>query len=111
MDINQEVGKRIRTIRKIKGDSLKDLSEKIGMSESNISKYERGERTITVEILKKVADIYHISVADIFGEKGELPKELQEQDGKWIAFNEEMKEKNITPEEMRAIINLYQKLK
>lgn len=110
MSVNEEIGQRMRMIRKLRGDSLSDLSKAIGMSESNFSKYERGERTITVELLQKVAKHYRISVADIFGEEGDLPEELKEQNGEWIAFNEEMKNKNITPDELKAIVNLYKKL-
>jgi len=41
--INKEIGERIKTIRKQKGITLADLGARLGISESNMQRYESGK--------------------------------------------------------------------
>ena len=45
---NSDVGNRIRKYRKLKHLTMKELGERIGMSEGNVSRYERGELALDV---------------------------------------------------------------
>ena len=40
---NIEVGKKIRALRKSRGVTMKELGEKVGLSEGNIQRYEIGK--------------------------------------------------------------------
>ncbi len=51
-----EVGERVRMLRKNKGWTLDELSEASGLHPSSISQVERGERNLTLENLSKLAD-------------------------------------------------------
>lgn len=51
-----EVGDRVRMLRKNKGWTLDQLSEASGLHPSSISQVERGERNLTLENLSKLAD-------------------------------------------------------
>ena len=62
-------GKRIRTLRKKRGYTLKDLSEKTGYSVSFISQIERDMVNPTVASLKIICDSLNVSLANIFDDK------------------------------------------
>jgi len=65
---NKQVGERIREVRQDKGLSAEFVAEKLGMSKSNFTKYERGvAKRIDREFLLKVAEILNISVTEING--------------------------------------------
>lgn len=55
-DIKERVGQQIRDARKEKNLTLKELGEKVGVSESVMSRYEKGKQNLTLETLQKVAD-------------------------------------------------------
>jgi transcriptional regulator with XRE-family HTH domain len=103
-------GKYIRNIREKNNDTLEDLANKLDMSFSTLGKYERGERKITPELLEEVANIYDVPLSYFFGEKGELPKELKEIGAEWITFAKEMKNKKLTPDQIKATLELIEKL-
>ena len=48
-DISARIGINLRNIRKLRGLSVRELSEIIGLTEDAIRKYERGDRSLTVE--------------------------------------------------------------
>lgn len=54
--------RRIRDLREDKDMTQKQLAEIINISQSNLSKYERGELDIPSEILIHLADFYNVSV-------------------------------------------------
>ena len=54
--------KNLRKIRKENGMTMKDLADKIGVSESAISQYENGKRQPGFETLKELSGIFNVSV-------------------------------------------------
>ena len=52
----------LRELRKQRGLTMKELGEKIGVSESTISLYETGRRSPSYEILLKIAEYFGVSV-------------------------------------------------
>lgn len=55
--MNLELGQKIKELRVLKELTLKDLSEKTGLSISFISQVERGLSTITITSLQNIADV------------------------------------------------------
>ncbi len=55
-DITGEISELIQTLRNETGLSQKQLSEKTGISQANISKIENGHYTPSIDILKRIAD-------------------------------------------------------
>jgi ribosome-binding protein aMBF1 (putative translation factor) len=56
-DFHKQAGQEIGSLRKKKKLSAKELAEKIGKKESDISKMERGEyKQYTLKLLLKIAD-------------------------------------------------------
>lgn len=59
---------RIKQLRQEKGYSLKDIAEKVGISESQLSFYENGKRKPRDErVWSKIADILDVSVGYLMG--------------------------------------------
>ena len=63
-----DVGKRIKSIRKRKGLTLQDLSEKSGMSATAISAIERNVSSPTVNTLVSIGKALGESLASLLGE-------------------------------------------
>lgn len=64
-EINIQIGKQIRTFRKMRKLTLDQLSDRIHKSKSTISKYERGEISVDIETLYEIADALQIHVEQL----------------------------------------------
>lgn len=61
------VYKRIRDLREDKDLTQKELANYLNVSQKSYSRYERGERTITPEILSQLATFHETSVDYLLG--------------------------------------------
>ena len=48
----------LRSMRKDAGLSQQELGDRLGISKSAVSMYERGERTPDLELLERIADFF-----------------------------------------------------
>lgn len=67
------VGGSIRSTRRLKGLKLREMGERIGCSESMLSKIENSRVSPSLSMLGKIASCLDVSVADLFS-----PGELQQ---------------------------------
>lgn len=58
---------RIRDIREDQDISQQQIADYLMCDQSLYSKYERGERTVPLEIMVKLADYYHTSIDYLVG--------------------------------------------
>ena len=70
------LGERIRTIRKNKKITLKELGVMIGVSEQAIGQYERGERELKFKTLLLIAKALGVPVSELLNEECEENNEL-----------------------------------
>jgi transcriptional regulator with XRE-family HTH domain len=63
-----ELGQRLRRLRRAEDRTLKDVAQKTGYSEAYLSQVERGRASPSLASLKKIADGYGVSVAELFAE-------------------------------------------
>ena len=63
----QTIGNRLAEIRKSRKIRQKELAERLMVSQQVISNIERGVTTPDIELLKKIADIYSISLDELVG--------------------------------------------
>ncbi len=63
-----QMGKRIKRKRENLGYSMKDLSEKIGVTSSLISQIEKGKAFPSIVTLKKIAEVLQTTVGELIGE-------------------------------------------
>lgn len=62
----KQLGNRLRTLRESIGISQAKFAEVIGSTQSSINRYENGQATPTVELLRKYADYFDVSMDYIF---------------------------------------------
>lgn len=60
------IGKRLRTLRESLSLSQAKLAELLGITQSSLNRYENGQSTPTVELFRKYADFFDVSVDYIF---------------------------------------------
>jgi len=65
LNVNDEIGKRIRKFRTSKGMTMEELGARLGISAAAISRYELGQRKVSFEMASKIADVLGVSVPDI----------------------------------------------
>ena len=61
-------GDRITSLRKQKNISQGDLAKAVGVSREIVGRYERGEALPSVEVAKKIADTFEVSLDYLVGE-------------------------------------------
>lgn len=60
-------GNSMKEIRKSNGLSLKDVEEKTGISNQNISRWEQNKVMPSIEHCEKLADFYGITIDELIG--------------------------------------------
>lgn len=73
-----KIGKRLRTIREIKGYSQTELGEKVGLSYQQIQKYETGLNRISAVRLKEFAGVLNVPLPYFFDVKNQEKWDLFE---------------------------------
>ncbi|EPY2302240.1 MerR family transcriptional regulator [Clostridium sporogenes] len=89
------IGENIRRVRKSKGLTMKQLGEKINMSEQAISQYERNLRTPNTKLLFKIANILEIPPENLDPSIKEMANVLEKFDNE-INFNSLKEDEKIT---------------
>ncbi len=64
--IQQQLGKRIQSFRKIKGFSQESFAEKLGIATNTLSSIETGNAFMTAQTLEKIVDILGVTPAELF---------------------------------------------
>ena len=64
-EINRFVGERIHFFRKLRGRTLQELADAIGKSKATVSKYEKSEIAIDVEVLFDIAQVLGVTVGQL----------------------------------------------
>lgn len=66
MNINEFVGSKIKEYRKKKGMNQTELGKKLGVKQNTVAGYEKGEWEVSYDNLFKLAEIFEISIDDLF---------------------------------------------
>lgn len=70
-----DFGNRLKIVREEKGFKREYIAQKIGTSAAIIGRYERGERTPSVDIAKKIAEALEVSLDYLVGDTTVLLKD------------------------------------
>src|SRR3984893_18182997 len=62
------VGSRIRELRKGRRLTQMELSEKIGVAQSDLSRMEQGEYKVGLDTLFKILQVFDLKMGEFFGE-------------------------------------------
>ena len=83
-----ELGRRIRGLRQSHGQSLAELARGVGLTESFLSRLERGQTGVTVDNLRKIASFWNIEIVDLL-QRETGPKPLVMRSGEGPALQAE----------------------
>ena len=73
------VGSRIRELRKGRHLTQTELSEKIGIAQSDLSRMEQGEYKVGLDTLFKILQVFDLKMGEFFGET-DTPAEKEARD-------------------------------
>lgn len=65
--IKEQLGEHIRKLRKSEDLTLKQLADILGITSQSLSLYEKGGRSIDIEILYKISQYFDVSIDYLFG--------------------------------------------
>jgi transcriptional regulator with XRE-family HTH domain len=57
---NKAIGRNISMYRKIRNMKASEVADRLGMKEASYTRYERGEASITVDLIQQVAEILKV---------------------------------------------------
>lgn len=77
MELKEIVAKNICDLRKIYKMTQAELAEKLNYSDKAVSKWERAEALPDVETIKKMADIFDVSVDCLLTENADIKKNIK----------------------------------
>lgn len=109
-NLEKDIGEKLKAIRLQRGLSQSQVGNKLDFNYTYLSKIENGQIP-SLKLLKKLADFYNISVAELFGEEVSVPNELKEIGVDYISIAKELKEKEISPEQMHEIMKMVEMIK
>lgn len=98
-------GNRLLNLRKERGWSQPELGKRIGTSGAIIGRYERGEITPSVEVAKKLADTFGVTLDFLVGDE-DVPNILHDQTmlARWQAID------TLEPSERDRILSVVDSL-
>jgi transcriptional regulator with XRE-family HTH domain len=108
--LDKQIGEKLRKLRESKNLTTREVAEAIGITHSYVSRIENGKAP-SLDKLKKLCDFYHVDVSFLFGDKNEPDDGLKKLGVEWIAFAEDMKDKDISPEEIKQTLIMLKLLK
>ena len=66
MDINKQLGMRIKYLRSLRKWSQEDLALEADVNKNYLSDLERGSRNPTVKVVEKIAKAFGITISELF---------------------------------------------
>src|SRR3989304_7274212 len=79
-NIRKGLGKRIRTLRKLKALTQEELGERTGLSYKFVGEIERGKVNPSLDSLVKIADALGVKVGDLFPHEAYIFPQFSSQD-------------------------------
>ncbi|WNF35323.1 helix-turn-helix transcriptional regulator [Bacillaceae bacterium IKA-2] len=107
----KRIGEKIRSLRLEHGLTLKELGAAIDFNYSNLSKIERGNRKPAIEVLESLSNYFNIDISYFFYSQKQLSSDERANDIQIINLTEQMKQKNISLEELIEMVGKRDHLK
>ena len=109
---------RLRELRDEVGFPLVKVAADIGISKTYMADLEKGKNRLNEEVLHKLSDYYGVSTDYILGRSSKkegyildvIPQELRDLGVDYLTVTKELKERGLTPEDVRALIKTVTKI-
>lgn len=82
-----QIGRKVKNLRSQEELTLKELSEKTGLSVSFISQVERGETSLAITSLKHIANAFQVPMSYFFDENENQNYVVKKEEQKMITIN------------------------
>lgn len=106
-DINKKIGENIKKYRQFNNMTQEELSKKLEIAPNTLSNYENGNREPNSDIISKIADIFNISIDELYGRKYNINEPISiaasTKDGIDLS--------DICEEDKKTIMNIYNIIK
>mgnify|MGYP002399589607 CR=1 FL=1 len=98
------IGQRIQTLRKRKGLSLTELSQRAGVAKSYLSSIERGlQQNPSIQFLEKIGEVLNVPVEEFVG--SEQPDQAEEKlDREWEQLVKEAMASGVSKEQFKEFL-------
>jgi transcriptional regulator with XRE-family HTH domain len=80
------LGARIRTIRRARGQTLRQLADRAGVTESFLSQVEREVASPSIATVQRVAHALDLSIAELFAEEPAAGRVVRREDRRRVAY-------------------------
>lgn len=107
--ITQE-SKRFRAFRKFIKISQKDLASNLGISQSDISKYENGEYQIPIEVIRRLNEKYQMNYEWFFNGIRPMQKPMQDSKSLTTDISQMKSEHEILIEKIKSLESMLKKI-
>lgn len=81
--MNENIGKKIKALRKSKKFTLKEIADQTGLSISFLSQVERLKSSLTLESLKKISEALQVNPSYFFSEEQQQSKSIITRDSEF----------------------------
>jgi transcriptional regulator with XRE-family HTH domain len=99
-----DVGERLRTIRRLRRRTLKEVADRAGLSESFLSQVERGRTSVSIASLQRIAGALGIEVSDVFASDGaRRPRILRRDVRPYVAWGALGRKALLTPKPFHSV--------
>jgi transcriptional regulator with XRE-family HTH domain len=109
-NLDKEIGEKLRKLREQKNLTMREVAEAIEIDYTYISKIENG-KIPSLEKLKKLCHLYDVQLSTLFGNEINIANELKDAGVKWITFGEEMEKRDLTPDEIKKLLDALKIMK
>jgi transcriptional regulator with XRE-family HTH domain len=69
MNLNQRIGRNVQRRREARGWSQQQLADRIQVERPYVSMIEAGVRSVSLEVLAKLATVFQCSMGEVLGER------------------------------------------
>jgi transcriptional regulator with XRE-family HTH domain len=114
------MGKRLRTLRELKGMTQIELAKELSVSNTTVSQWETSRRNPDSDMLTRIADQFQVSVdfllgrTDYLGFAQPLPLDLQKfieeestHDYPYLRLAKGLKSKDLSPVDLEVIVEIW----
>lgn len=78
-EFNRRIGKRLAALRQARSMNQAEAAKLLGITQSGLSQYENGQRTISCSVAYELMKLYGASYEDVFGPAGEVTETTSDQ--------------------------------
>ena len=99
-----DVGEQLRSIRRLRHRTLKDVADRAGLSESFLSQVERGRTSASISSLQRIASALGVDVSDVFSFNGvDRPRVVNRAARPTISFGTLGRKALLTPKPFHSV--------